>query len=371
MKPMSIILMIVLSMAGLIGNLVQISAARVGTTAVTTTTSSTCTGDNLLTNPGFEGEYSKYIFPDGHVDCQDYDGDGINETCERAKMPDGWHPRWLPDGTEQWIIMPEYTASTPDQVNPDRVRSGDKSLHYWSTWSRHETAVHQQIDAVPNGIYCFSAWGHAWTDDMDEDWYSATPDRPWHDGQLYQRIGIDPTGGTDWQSPNVIWSASRKQYDYFGEFTVSATAAASKITVFLYSANSVPVRFNDVYWDDAALIRDMKLTIPSSNIGSLAGYDIPQTVTHTVAISLSPGLTWTASLDLMGTITPSLSAPSGSAGDALMVTIDSSGYPTGTYTTTLTIQSAAGVVGSPAAIPVTLWVVPEVKQAYLPVVVKP
>ena len=377
MKRASVILLILLSGMGLAGGLMAMETAVSLPTAVSPggatplAEPASCLGNNLLTNPGFEGEYTKYIFPGGHVDCQDYDNDGINETCERAKMPDGWHPRWLPDGTEEWIVMPEYTQSTPDQINPDRVRSGDKSLHYWSTWTRHETAVHQQIDAVPGASYCFSVWGHAWSDNMSEDWYSATPDRPWDDGNLYQRVGIDPTGGIDWQSANVIWSDARKQYDYFGEFTVTAAAAASKITVFLYSTTAAPVRFNDVYWDDAFLTREMMLAVKQTTIGMIADDDIPQTTTATVAIDLSPGLTWTASLDPMGAITPTLSAASGLAGENLDVTLSSNGYPTGTYTTTLTIASSAGVLGSPATVPITLWVVQEVNYVFLPAVSKP
>ena len=99
--------------------------------------------------------------------------------------------------------------------------------------------------------------------------------------------------------------------------------------------------------------------------------DVPQTITQTVAISLSAGLTWTAALDAAGTLTPILNTSSGSADDDVSITIDSSGYATGTYTTTLSITSADGVAGSPAEVPVTLWVVPDVTHLFLPTVNKP
>ncbi len=332
-----------------------------------------CQGTNLLQNPGFEGPYTTYQFPPpGHPDCQTWDPEEPNQYCERAQMPVGWHPRWLPDGAEEWIIMPEYTASTPDQVNPDRVRSGEKSLHYWSFWTRHESAVHQQVTAVPGVTYCFSAWGHAWSDRISENWYSATPDRPEDDGQLYQKVGIDPTGGTDWQSPTVIWSEARKQYDYFGEFVITATAQAEQITVFIWSRTEVPVKHNEAYWDDAFLAMQNFMQVSPAQISAMATPTQPVTLTQPVQITLSDWLTWTAVLEPNGVFTPTLSASSGTAGESLFVTLSSVGLPLGVYTNTLTIAaSQPDVPGSPAVIPIVLHVVPHVERAYLPLILRP
>lgn len=332
-----------------------------------------CQGENLLQNPGFEGAYTAYQFPPpGHPDCQTWDPNEPNQYCERAHMPAGWHPRWLPDGTEEWIIMPEYTASTADQVNPDRVRSGEKSLHYWSFWTRHESAVHQQVTAVPGATYCFSVWGHAWSDRNSNDWYSATPDRPQDDGQLYQKVGIDPTGGTDWQSSTVIWGEARKQYDYFGEFAITATAQAEQITVFFWSRAEVPVKHNEVYWDDAFLAVDRFMSVNRSQIAAMAAVTEPLMITQGVTIDLSAGLTWTAALDPAGTLLPTLSAVAGQPGDTLWVTLNSVGLPLGVYTNTLTISASADdVAGSPAAIPITLYVVSHLDRVYLPAILRP
>jgi len=352
------------------------AAAQVeGGTAVphtpTADPSTICTGTNLLRNPGFEGEYTAYHYPPpGHPDCQTWDPNEPNQYCERANMPAGWHPRWLPDGTEEWIIMPEYTASTTDQVNPDRVRSGEKSLHYWSFWLRHESAVHQQVTAVPGETFCFSVWGHAWSDRLDGDFYSADQDRPGDDGQLFQKVGIDPTGGTDWQSPTVIWSDPRKQYDYFGEFVITATAQAQQVTVFMWSRAEVPVKHNEAYWDDAFL-SVATLDVGGAGLAAMATVTTPITVSQVFPINLTAGFGWTAVITPGNTITPTFTPPSGSAGDPLTVTLHSTGLPIGTYTATLLIDAGAGVVGSPAAISVTLFVVPQIEYTYLPVILKP
>ncbi len=54
-------------------------------------------------------------------------------------------------------------------------------------------------------------------------------------GGIGRRIGIDPFGGTDSRSPNVVWSQDNWRNDckICGVEEVSATAQADKITVFL------------------------------------------------------------------------------------------------------------------------------------------
>ncbi|KAA3660429.1 MAG: hypothetical protein DWQ04_19485, partial [Chloroflexi bacterium] len=57
-----------------------------------------CTGDNLLTNPSFEGDYVPYVMDaPGHDDCQTWNQDEPNQYCERVKTADGWHPWWRDD----------------------------------------------------------------------------------------------------------------------------------------------------------------------------------------------------------------------------------------------------------------------------------
>lgn len=319
-----------------------------------------CSGDNLLANPSFEGEYSSAeLAPPGHADCG-------GTTCPRAQMAPDWQPFWRDNPRdESWMnIMPEYKPSLPYET-PPRVRSGEKSQHYFSFWTTHEGGMYQQVTAVPGGQYCFSLWGHAWSSRTTLPGYVSDPN---DHGFLNQRVGIDPTGGTDWQSPDVIWSDMRMQYDEFGEFVISATAQADTITVFAWSRATVPVKHNDVYWDDATLTLQQYAAVSPASAVHLLDVNMPEVVTSTVAISLTAGMTWTAVLDPAGTITPTLSATSGSQPTDLQITIDSSGLLTGTYQTTLTVAFDPAVPGTPVQIPVTLYVVEEINRVYLPLI---
>lgn len=327
-------------------------------------TAEVCTGTNLLVNPSFEGSYTGYEMPPpGHPDC----GGTDHTICDRAQMAPGWHPWWrAAPRTELWMnIMPEYKPSLPHET-PPRVRSGEKSQHYFSFWSTHEGGVYQQVAALVNGRYCLSAWGHAWSARTTLPGYLSDPN---DHGELYQKVGIDPTGGTDWESSNIIWGDARMQYDQYGLFTVEAVAQAETVTVFLHSRPNIPVKHNDVYWDDAMLSRSDYLQVePASGVGVLLAVDEPKTVKRTITIDLTPGLTWTAALDAAGTLKPTLSATTGQTSQNLEVTINSQGLALGTYSTTLTIGTGEGVPGSPATIPITLWVAADLEEVYLPAV---
>ncbi len=319
-----------------------------------------CRGDNLLANPSFEGEYSSAQLPEpGHPDCGGTD-------CPRAQMAPEWHPFWRDNPRdENWMnIMPEYKPSLPYET-PPRVRSGEKSQHYFSFWSTHEGGMYQQVTAVPGGQYCFSLWGHAWSSRATLPGYVSDPN---DHGFLNQRVGIDPTGGTDWQSPNVVWSEMRMQYDEFGEFVISATAQADTITVFAWSQANVPVKHNDVYWDDATLTLQQYAAVSPANIAAMTDVDAPETISSTVKISMTGGMTWTAALDPSGAITPTLSAASGRQPADLLATIDSGGLLAGAYQTTLTISFDPAVPGTPVQIPITLYVVEEINRVYLPAI---
>ncbi|MCP5099649.1 MAG: hypothetical protein GY943_29195, partial [Chloroflexi bacterium] len=177
---------------------------------------------------------------------------------------------------------------------------------------------------------------------------------------LYQKVGIDPTGGTDWQSDTIIWSDARMQYDEFGLFAVEAVAEANTITVFMHSVTQVPVKHNDVYWDNAVVSLHKAVTTSTNNIFVMADVDVPQIVTKTIDIEITPSLNWTVVLDPGGTITPTLSTTASSSSETIAVTIDTTGLPLGTFSTNLTVSAGDGVTNSPIVIPITVVVVPDV-----------
>lgn len=193
---------------------------------------------NLLQNPGFEGEYHSYAprTAQEHADCP------LN-ICTTVQIPSGWQPWWA----KEWDtdVNPEYKPATQPFAN--RIHSGDRAGQYFSFYRTHKAGFYQQAAVPANATVQFTIWGQAWVSNDD----SGGSDRG---APINMRVGIDPTGGTNPYSGNVVWSGTVQPWDAYQQFSVTARAQGSTVTVFTYAAPSFPMKHNDVYWDDASLV---------------------------------------------------------------------------------------------------------------------
>jgi hypothetical protein len=317
---------------------------------------------NLLINPSFEGEYKPYDPPIPHPDCN-------YVICQTANMADGWTPWWVKSRPTD--VNPEYKPAELWHQDPDRVLSGSRAQQYFSFSTTHEAGMVQRVP-VQNGIdYFFSIWGHSWSAHDDGDAYSGP-----EDGWLDQKIGIDPTGGTDPQSSNVIWGPPRLQYDEYGYFSIEANAKSDHLTVFTYSRPIYPVKHNDVYWDDACLTSlpaDGELNItPSTGLTFVSNASDPVVMTQTLTINLPEGscAIWNAKVEPSGTFTPTISSGQKKPGDLLLVSVDTSGQLPGIHSAIIKFKANLSIAGSPLNVPVKLTVLidPLFQSTYIPTI---
>jgi len=126
-----------------------------------------------------------------------------------------------------------------------------------------------------------------------------------------------------------------------------------------------------------------RLSVKPAALTFLADVDEPGVITATLR-PWNAGyrvFTWTASvavgLQVTGTgtvgvqVTPTLAITTGLQGTPLTVTVDSTGYTTGTYIGSITVTATTtDVLDAPRVVPVTLFVVPEVYRVYLPVALR-
>jgi hypothetical protein len=106
-----------------------------------------------------------------------------------------------------------------------------------------DAGIYQTVAVTPGLGYHF---GLAWAvEQLDGKGYQ-------NGYQINRRLGIDPFGGTDANSPNVQWSP-----DYFGngkfDLGFDSYARASSMTVFIRVNNPYPDHVVDVYLDTASL----------------------------------------------------------------------------------------------------------------------
>ncbi len=244
-------------------------------------------GQNLLQDGGFEGPLyipcSKaddlpwhQISCDG-LDFHKVDGQRQYIRWDTVQVPIGWKGWWLQPNTNHsgdpnfydnhpnncyqdapktcipWH-NPEFRDTKGVVSGPSRIHSGSNSQKYFTFWSVHEAGVMQTVSVPPGSTLRFSAWMHAWS--TNQDGRPEFPDSYQSSGQtsMHMKVGIDPCGGDDPWSSNIVWGPEFDTYDTYGYYEVRATAQCDKVTVFTHSMPEKAMKHNDVYVDDAELV---------------------------------------------------------------------------------------------------------------------
>ncbi len=205
------------------------------------------TQQNLLANPGFEGSYAKQCC---HTEPQYLP----NTLYDEVQVAPGWTAWWLEPGDAQhptncagcnsWH-RPEWREAAPFG---NRIHSGSNAQKYFTFYSVHEAGMYQQVTGViPGQRYRFSVYMQTWSTDGEELTSIVK------DNDLGMKVGIDPTGGTDAFSSNIVWSAPFNAFDSWVLYAVDAVAKSSTLTVYTRSQPRWGVEHNDIYVDDASL----------------------------------------------------------------------------------------------------------------------
>jgi LysM repeat protein len=239
-------------------------------------------GPNLLTNGGLEGHYNQQCSQMGQppwiqvvpaCDPKHYDPSQLN-LWATAQVPFGWSAWWrvpshdfsdpnyynnypsycdynkkAASGCVPWH-NPEFrdTAGGPQETGPSRRMEGDNSQKYFTFYTIHEAGLYQVVSGVqPGQRLRFSAYMEAWSSNKNDSWHS--------EGQptMGMQVGLDPYGGNDPWSPNIVWAPVQESFDHFSQFTVEAVARNSIVSVFTKSHPFFPQEHNDVYVDAASL----------------------------------------------------------------------------------------------------------------------
>lgn len=256
---------------------------------LTPTPASVQVGVNLLTDGGFEGKL--YIpcstisdVPWRHISCDglDFDvkdekGRRINIIWNTVQVPIGWTGWWLepnikhgtdpkfysnhpnncysdaPEGCIAWH-NPEFRDTKGVVSGPSRIHSGKNSQKYFTFYSVHEAGLFQMVNVLPGSLLRFGVYMHAWSSNQDGSELDPSSYNSSGQTSMHMRVGIDPTGGDDPWSPNIVWSPEHDSYDIFGYYEVRATAQSDRVTVFTHSMPEKGLKHNDVYVDDAELV---------------------------------------------------------------------------------------------------------------------
>jgi LysM repeat protein len=222
---------------------------------------------NLLTNPGFEQPFTTVA------------------GSPPRQVAQGWSP-WNIGGGQSASenVQPEYypASDVTDGLGVPRIRNGSDAQQYYSFFATHDGGLYQSVSGITKGTQLrFGAYIYVWSSTFDDPNKSEDP------GQVVVEVGIDPTGGTDGSSTNIVWSAPSIQYDAYNEYAVTASATNSTVTVWIRSTVSTPVKNSNLYVDDASLVVSTG-TGPSATNTTVASVPTNTTVPPTATKTLVP-----------------------------------------------------------------------------------
>ena len=183
---------------------------------------------NLLANPGFEsGAWSPWtMIGAGDINLRNYPAGGSSKWFAGATAHTG---NWFLGGAS----------------NGGQVKGG----------------ACQRVAVAPGRPVTLRAW--LWT-------YQADQLGKGKDVIACGRVGIDPTGGTDPNSTNVVWSPLATAQDWWGshsrkwiDMAVTATPTGGYATAFLQGGADSEMAWTVFCWDDVVLAQEPPLTVLS------------------------------------------------------------------------------------------------------------
>lgn len=185
---------------------------------------------NLLRDGDFEGAYTSRGRPD-------------------LNIPADWNI-WVANAprTEAWMNLDP--VGFPHNGPGPNPQNGARAINLNRGFATFTAAIYQNVAVARGSNIIGSAYGYLRTCNPPSGFDNCGSAV---ESGAFTRVGIDPTGGTDPNSPSILWSNNAQPHDRWEQMTVSATAAADSVTFFMYVTQRFPAQINNVYFDNASL----------------------------------------------------------------------------------------------------------------------
>ena len=181
-----------------------------------------------------------------------FEGVFTQREAPQIVVAEGWVPFYHdnvppPAGGTSPVYRPEYKAITRAIDAHRMYDDGDKAQAWFKTRAAMDAGVLQRVSVPVGAKVTFTARVQAWCSDSDDPRIS--------DAEMYFKVGIDPSGGTDAFSDAVVWDDDwfLVRGDYV-ERKIAAFAQAANITVFVRAWNKWAKKHNDAYVDTCTLL---------------------------------------------------------------------------------------------------------------------
>ena len=196
-----------------------------------------------------------YLVPNLALSDGDVCSDPANLTfnCDMNTFSDhsfAGSTRIVADGWWFWVESgnPAFDVGQDSPVPP--------SQRIWSDGGNFRVGIYQQVrNLTPGATYIA---GVGWVP------YTAP------DGSIMRQIGLDPMGGTDPNSPNVVWGPEDWKFSRFTNLEVRAVASSSTMTMFIRVFNPASHGADQIFIDGAWLRQDTSVSVQAPATPTIA-----------------------------------------------------------------------------------------------------
>lgn len=181
----------------------------------------------------------------------------------------GWVPIESGEIGEGWEYFVETGQPTMDRST--EALDVPTAQRIWTDGVAFTASIYQQIEGVAPGATYVAA----------VDWAAIKPSKG---DNIERKIGIDPSGGADPTSRDVVWSPSIREWGHdFSALRVSAMAEGGTITVFVRVSVPSSEGTDEAFIDVVHVERDVTqpLATPTPKPPSPTATSAPPTATST------------------------------------------------------------------------------------------
>ncbi len=186
---------------------------------------------------------------------------------------------WVPYDHGSTGGLPQYRRMTSP------VRNGTYSQLFWKQGALFNAGIYQILGGLGSPALSRVALGHTVTAHvwMYSIFYEAGSTI--RDDKILKRVGLDPYGGTNPYSSNIVWTPFQGQDEAWVQINCKVEAKAAQMTLFIEAYN-VEVGYQDQVYIDAVTVEEEGVPSP----------------TATTAVTRTPTPTATPAIDVIRTV---------------------------------------------------------------------
>jgi hypothetical protein len=186
-------------------------------------------GDNLLQDPSFEDA------PSGNWQWNFWSYQVMVMKDDNKKEPD----------LDKSFFAPNFLPSESEWDKESNGSEGTAGAISNQAWTKFRAGFYQTVDVAPGTCVHFSVWANEFCQTDDNQ---SCP--------ILLRAGIDPSGGNNWMSDDVLWvgtTISSREYTLL-TVPLASVGQRGRVTVFTWGEPLYPVHYSSAYFDEASLV---------------------------------------------------------------------------------------------------------------------